>query len=350
MFLPFWRGRADFCLAVPTTMALTTLNALQALRPIALGLMVGCCSSVLFAQSPTDYPNHPIRFVVSFPAAGSTDIVTRLLAQKLSERLGQPFVVEQKVGAGGFIGNDFVAKSAPDGYNLVLLTGGHPSSVAMSKKLPYDPINGFGMVGTVITYPMVVSVATDSEIKDFESLLQQVKAHPKDLSFSASGVGSLHHLLGEWLNIELGSSMLHVPFKGAGQAMTEVIGGRVDLMIETATFSFGQIKGGKMKGLAVSSDKRSPLMPSLPSVSEYIPGLEFSSWLGVAVAPGTPAAIIDKLNRELRQIIAAPEIKLKFAELGGTASPSSPEEMKNRIQLEIERWQKVVELKGIDKQ
>lgn len=343
-----------FLLWIESDIGTTSVSSTKSSRTpiqIVLGLIGLCLSSVLYAQNtPSDYPNRPVRFVVSFPAAGSTDIVSRLLAQKLSERLGQPFIVEQKVGAGGFIGNDFIAKSPPDGYNLVLLTGGHPSSVAMSKELPYDPIKDFGMVSTVITYPMVITVSPDSDIKDFETLMQKVKARPKDLSFSSNGVGSLHHLLGEWINSELGSNMLHVPFKGPSQAIMEVIGGRVDVMIETATFSFGQIKGGKVRGLAVSSEKRSPLMPAIPTVSEYIPGLEFSSWLGVVVAPGTSAPIIDKLNRELRQIITAPEIKLKFAELGGISTPSTPDEMKNRIHVEIERWQKIVDLKSIEKQ
>jgi tripartite-type tricarboxylate transporter receptor subunit TctC len=302
------------------------------------------------AKAQSDYPNRSIRFVVSFAPGSSTDIVTRLLAQKLSERLGQPIVIDIKAGAGGLIGNDFVAKSAPDGYNMVLLTGGHPSSVAMVKKLPYDPIKDFGMVSTIVTYPMVVSVAKDSPLKSISDLIALAKSHPNQVSFSSSGIGSLHHLLGEWINIEGGIDMLHIPFKGSSQSITELLGGRVDVMVDTATFTFGQIKGGKLRALAVSSENRSPFFPEVPTVKETLPAIEFSSWLGVVVAPGTPRPIVDKLNKELRAIVGTEEMKQKFAEFGGIPLASSPEEMRERIEKEIERWKRVVEIKHIEKQ
>jgi tripartite-type tricarboxylate transporter receptor subunit TctC len=310
--------------------------------------VTSCLSQSVNAQS--DYPNRPIRFVVSFAPGSSTDIVTRLLAQKLTERLGQPIVIDIKAGAGGLIGNDFVAKSPPDGYNMVLLTGGHPSSVAMVKKLPYDPVKDFGMVSTIVTYPMAVSVAKDSPIKSLPDLIALAKSHPNQVSFSSSGVGSLHHLLGEWINIEAGIDMLHIPFKGSSQSITELLGGRVDVMVDTATFTFGQIKGGKLRALAVSSENRSPFFPDVPTVKETLPAIEFSSWLGAVVAPGTPRPIVDKLNKELRAIVATEEIKQKFSEFGGIPLASSPEEMRDRIEREIDRWKRVVEIKHIEKQ
>jgi tripartite-type tricarboxylate transporter receptor subunit TctC len=312
-----------------------------------LGLVLAFIHS---ANAQTDYPNRPIRFVVSFAPGSSTDIVSRLLAQKLTERMGQPIVIDIKAGAGGLIGNDFVAKSPPDGYNMVLLTGGHPSSVAMVKKLPYDPVKDFGMVSTIVTYPMVVSVAKDSPLKSLPDLIALAKSHPNQVSFSSSGVGSLHHLLGEWINIEAGIDMLHIPFKGSSQSITELLGGRVDVMVDTATFTFGQIKGGKLRALGVSSENRSPFFPEVPTIKETLPAIEFSSWLGVVVAPGTPRPIVDRLNRELRAIIGTEEIKQKFAEFGGIPLASSPEEMRDRIEREIERWKRVVEIKHIEKQ
>lgn len=317
----------------------------------ALVLAIG--PAILFthsANAQTDYPNRPIRFVVSFAPGSSTDIVTRLLAQKLTERMGQPIVIDIKAGAGGLIGNDYVAKSPPDGYNMVLLTGGHPSSVAMVKKLPYDPVKDFGMVSTIVSYPMVVSVAKDSPLKSLPDLIALAKSHPNQVSFSSSGVGSLHHLLGEWINIEGGIDMLHIPFKGSSQSITELLGGRVDVMVDTATFTFGQIKGGKLRALAVSSDTRSPFFPEVPTVKETLPAIEFSSWLGVVVAPGTPRPIVDKLNKELRAILGTDEIKQKFAEFGGIPLASTPEEMRDRIEREIDRWKRVVEIKHIEKQ
>jgi tripartite-type tricarboxylate transporter receptor subunit TctC len=296
------------------------------------------------------YPDRPIRFYVGFPPGGSTDLISRLLGQKLSERLKQPVVVEQKVGGTGLIANDAVAKSPPDGYAMVLLTGGHPGTAAVMKKLPYDPVADFGMVGTVIEYPMVISVAPDSSIKSFAELVARAKSAPGRISFSSAGPGSLHHLLGEWLSIEAGTTMLHVPFKGAAPAYTELLGGRIDILIETATFSFPQIRGGKLRPLALSSAGRYPLMPEVQTVAEVLPGVEFSSWLGVAVAPGTPRPVIERLNQELGAILAEDDVKQRFAGFGGVPSASTPEAMKSRVEREIARWNRVVESRKIERQ
>ena len=296
------------------------------------------------------YPDRPIRFYVGFPPGGSTDLVSRYLGQKLSERLKQPVVVEQKVGGTGLIANDAVAKAAPDGTAMVLLTGGHPGTAAVMKKLPYDPVNDFGMVSVVIEYPMTISVAPDSPIKSFPDLIARARAESGRISFSSAGPGSLHHLLGEWMNIEAGTTMLHVPFKGAAPAFTELLGGRIDVLIETATFAFPMIKGGRLRALALSSAGRYPLMPEVPTVGETLPGVEFSSWLGLAVAPGTPPPAIERLNRELRAVLAEDETKKRFADFGGVPAPSSPEVMRERVEREIARWKRVVESRGIERQ
>jgi tripartite-type tricarboxylate transporter receptor subunit TctC len=318
--------------------------------PGALALFALCAAPAVHAQA-NDYPGpKPIRFLVGFAAGGSTDIISRLLAQKFTERMGASVVVEQKPGATGIIANDVVAKAPPDGLTMVLLTGGHPASAAIMKSLPYDPVKDFGMVSTVTAYPMVISVAPDSPIKSLGDLIARAKAAPGTLSYSSAGVGSLHHLFGEWLNIEAGTSMIHVPFKGAAPAFTEVLGKRVDVMIETATFSFGQIKGGKLRPLALSSNGRYPLMPDAPAANETIKSVELSSWLGLATSPGTPRPVIDKLNRELRAILEQPDVRERFAQLGGVATPSSPEEMAARIDREVARWKRVVEVKNIERQ
>jgi len=323
------------------------------MRNVLLRLMAPCLlaatCSVAQAQA-TDYPNKPIRFLVGFAAGGSTDIISRLLAQKFTERMGAAVAVEQKTGATGIIANDVVAKAAPDGLTMVLLTGGHPASAAIMKSLPYDPVRDFGMVSTVTAYPMVISVAPDSPIKSLGDLIARAKAAPGTLSYSSAGVGSLHHLFGEWLNIEAGTSMIHVPFKGAAPAFTEVLGKRVDVMIETATFSFGQIKGGKLRPLALSSAGRYPLMPDAPAANETVKSVELSSWLGLATSPGTPRPIIDKLNRELRVILEMPDVRERFAQLGGVPTPSTPEEMAARVEREVVRWKRVVEVKNIERQ
>jgi len=308
-------------------------------------------SLVLAAASASaqSWPEKPIRFYVGFPPGGSTDLISRLLGQKLSDRVKQPVIVEQKVGGTGLIANDAVAKAPPDGYTMVLLTGGHPGTAAVMKKLPYDPVNDFGMVTTVIEYPMVISVAPDSSIKSFAELIKRAKAEPGKISFSSAGPGSLHHLLGEWMNIEAGTTMLHVPFKGAAPAFTELLGGRIDILIETATFSFPQVKGGRLRPLALSSAGRYPLMPDVQTVAEVLPGVEFSSWLGVAVAPGTPKPVIERLNKELRAVLAEDEVKQRFAGFGGVPAASTPEAMRERIAREIERWKRVVDTRKIER-
>jgi tripartite-type tricarboxylate transporter receptor subunit TctC len=311
-------------------------------RKIAFALLLYC--GLAFPQ------DKPIRFYVGFAAGGSTDIISRFLGQRLSERLKQPVVVEQKVGATGLIANDAVSKSAPDGLTMVLLTGGHPGTAAVMKSLPYDPVNGFGMVTVVIEYPMVISVAPDSPIKSFPDLIARAKAKPGGVSFSSAGPGSLHHLLGEWMNIEAGTQMLHVPFKGAAPAFTEVLGGRLDVLIETATFSIPNVKSGRLRALALSSAGRYPLLPQVPTVGETLKGVEFSSWLGLAVSPGTPRATIDSLNRELGAILAEPDTKERFAGFGGIPAHSTPEAMRSRVEREIERWKKVVDTRGIERQ
>lgn len=300
-----------------------------------------------WAQS---YPDRPIRFYVGFPPGGSTDLVSRYLGDKLSQRLKQPVAVEQKTGATGLLANDAVAKAPPDGHTMVLLTGGHPGTAAVMKSLPYDPVKDFGMVSVVIEYPMTISVAPNSPIQSFPDLLARAKAAPGRISFSSAGPGSLHHLLGEWMNIEAGTQMLHVPFKGAAPAFTELLGGRIDVLIETATFAFPMIKSGRLRPLALSSAGRYPLMPDVPTVGETLKGVAFSSWLGLAVAPGTPRSSVDRLNKELRAILALDETRERFAGFGGVPAPSSPEQMAARIDQEVARWKRVVQTRGIERQ
>jgi tripartite-type tricarboxylate transporter receptor subunit TctC len=312
-----------------------------------LSLFFLCFFAPVQAQT---WPDKPLRFYVGFAAGGSTDIISRVLGQKLSERLKQPVVVEQKVGGTGLIANDAVVKSAPDGTTMVLLTGGHPGTAAVMKKLPYDPVSDFGMVSVVIEYPMVISVAPDSPVKSLGELIARAKAKPGAVSFSSAGIGSLHHLLGEWLNIEAGTTMLHVPFKGAAPAYTELLGGRLDVLIETATFSIPQAKSGKLRAIALSSSGRYPLMPEVPTVAETLPGVEFSSWLGLAVSPATPKPVIERLNGELKAILSEDDIKQRFATFGGVPAYSTPEAMRERVAREVGRWKKVVETRGIERQ
>jgi tripartite-type tricarboxylate transporter receptor subunit TctC len=317
----------------------------RAPRCLAAAVLAAALASPLAAQ---DYPKRPIRFMIGFAPGGSADIVSRLLGQNLAERLGQPVIAEQKMGASGLLANDVVAKAPPDGHTLVLLTGGHPVAAVIMKERPYDPVRDFAMVSVVTGYPMVISVAANSPTRTFADLIARAKT--ERITFATSGPGSLHDLVGELVNVEAGIGMVSVPFKGAALGIVDLFGGRVDVMVETATFSFPQIRAGKLRPLALSSAERYPLMPEVPTIAETLPGVEASSWLGLATSPGTPKPIIDRLNREVRAIVELPEVRRRLAELGGVPSPSTPEEMRERIEREIEKWKRVVELKKIERQ
>ena len=313
--------------------------------PVLLGLVFAAGGAL--AQ---DYPSRPIRFLVGYAPGTGTDIVSRLLGHKFSERFGQPVVVEQRVGSGGIIANEAVIKAPPDGHTMVLLSGAHPATAAVRLKLPYDPVKDFAMVGTVASYPIVISVRPDSPIKSFPNLLARAKAAPGRLTYSMGSTGSLLHLLGEWISIEAGTSMVHVPFKGSGPALIELLGGRIDLMVDTGIFAFGQIRGGKIRPLAISSPARYPLMPDVPTIAETLPGVEMGSWLGLVVTPGTPRPIVDRLNRELRSILGDADVRRRLAEMATVPLASSPEEMSARIERETARWKRVVELKNIERE
>lgn len=326
----------------------------QTSRRILARAAVRLAAAALLAISPLtvpaqNFPSRPIRFLVGGPPGSGADLVSRTLAPRLSERLGQPVVVEQKTGASGIIANEALSKSPPDGHTMALLTGAHPTAAAMRRSLPYDPVKDFGMVGTVAAYPLVVSVVPTSQITSFPDLLARAKAAPGKLSYAMSP-GSLVHLAGEWINSEAGTSMLAVPYRGSSAALVDALGGRVDVMIETATAAFSQIRAGKIRPLAVSSPARHPDLPDVPTIAETLPGVEFTSWLGLAVAPGSPRAVIDRLNAEVRAVLELPEVRQRIAGLGGLPSPSTPEEMRRRVEREIARWTRLVELKNIERQ
>jgi len=255
--------------------------------------------------------------------------------------------VENKPGAGGVIGSDHVAKAVPDGYTLLLATAGHSTAAAMMAKLPFDAVRDFAWISTVTTYPFVIATSADSPIRSLEDMIARARAAPGKLSYSSAGVGTSHHLLGEWLSSQAGIEMLHVPFKGGTSPLTEVLAGRVDLMIETMTLVLPHIKSGKLRGLAVTSPEPKDYLPEVPPAAKAVPGLVFQSWLGIAAPAGTPAAVVQKLNSELRRVLAEPQVQQRLAALGGGAAPVTPGEMREQVQTEIERWKKLVESRGI---
>jgi tripartite-type tricarboxylate transporter receptor subunit TctC len=304
---------------------------------------------VLFAAAALaqGYPDRPVRIVVGFPPGGSSDTVARVVAQHLSPLLGQPVVVENKPGAGGVIGSDTVAKAAPDGHTLLLATAGHSTAAAMMQKLPFDAVTDFAWITTVTTYPFAIATAADSQIKSLSDLIAKAKAAPGKITYSSAGIGTSHHLLGEWLSSQAGIEMNHIPFKGGTSPLTEVLAGRVDVMIETMTLVLPHLKSGKLRGLAVTSPEPKDYLPDVPPASKTVPGLVFQSWLGIAAPAGTPPAVVESLNKNLRKALAEPEVQKRLAALGGGAAPVTPEQMREQVQAEIERWKKLVDSRGI---
>ena len=319
---------------------------------LAVAAFFGFVAALSFVghAAAQEWPTRPLRLVVGFPPGGSPDLVGRLIGDALSRRLGQPVIVENAVGGGGVLASDNVARSTPDGYAMVMLTGAHSGTGAIRKSLPYDPVNGFAMISMVTAYPMFIVASPDSPLRSLPDLLDRARAEPGKITYASNAPGSAHHLLGEWINIEAKTTMLPVPYRGAAQATVDLLGGRVDAMIDTAVTAIELIRSGKVRALAVASPTRYALTPDVPTVAETLPGVETMSWLGLALAAGTPQPIVDRLNGELKEILSDPEIKARLAQLGGVPSWTTPEQMRDQISREIERWKRVIEQKNIERQ
>src|SRR5438270_13093901 len=243
-----------------------------------LGLMLALHTGFALAQA---WPAKPLKLVTPFPPAGSADVIARLIGQQLSEQLGQPVLIDNRPGAGGLVGNEYTAKQPPDGYTLLLITGAYPVQGAMLKSLPFDPLGDIAMVSMLTSYPFVISVRPDSRFRTLAELIAYAKANPGKLNFPSAGIGTVHHLSGELLNAMAGIEMVHVPFRGGASPLTEVLGGRVDLLLEAMTLSIGQLRAGKLRALAVTSASRWPALADVPTVAETVPGYEVNSFIGL---------------------------------------------------------------------
>src|SRR5437764_2581245 len=295
------------------------------LRHCLLGLMLALHTGFALAQA---WPAKPLKLVTPFPPAGSADVIARLIGQQLSEQLGQPVVIDNRPGAGGVVGNEYAAKQPPAGYTLLLITGAYPVQAAMLKSLPFDPLADIAMVSMLTTYPFVISVRPDSPFRTLAELIAYAKAHPGKLNFPSSGVGTVHHLSGELLNAMAGIEMVHVPFRGGASPLTEVLGGRVDLLLEAMTLSIGQIQSGKLRALALTSRERRKALPDAPTVAETVPGYEVNSFIGLGTSGGTPREIVERLNAEVRKARASRDTRQRLIDLGGQPERSSPEALK----------------------
>ena len=300
---------------------------------------------VAFAQH---WPAKAIKMVVPFSAGGSTDTVARIISEKLTSRLGQPVVVENRAGAGGSIGSDMVAKSAPDGYTMLVGTSSTMAILPyLYRKPPYDPNKDFAPVTLLGTADIMIVVNAKVPVRSVKELLAYAKANPGKLTFASGGNGSISHLLGEYFKSMAGVDLLHVPYKGDAQMVTDLIGGQVDMAFGTAVAFLPHVKSGKVVALAVTNPKRSTTQTELPTVSESgVPGYEAVQWFGIAVPTGTPKEVVQRVATEVRAILAIPEVRERFSELGFDVVGSTPEEFADFLRSENAKWKRIAEIAG----
>ena len=301
----------------------------------------------IFHSIADEYPTKPITVVVGFGPGGNADIVARLLGQKLSMELAQSVLIENKGGAGGMLANDSVAKATPDGYRLSLMSGAFPSQAAVMNKLPFDPMNDFSWVSTFISYPMVVVVNSESPFKNLNDLIKYAKENPKKLNYPTPGNGSLFHLATEYFSSAAGIEMTHIPFKGGSPQLNELIAGRLDIMLDTYAVVQPHLISGKLRAIAITSEKRMPQLLNIPAVAETFPGFEASSFLGIAGPKGLSPEIISKLNASIHAAVIKNDVRVRFSELGGQVWIGSPKDMAEYVSQSIQKWRRVVAEKSI---
>jgi tripartite-type tricarboxylate transporter receptor subunit TctC len=303
--------------------------------------------SAVHASAQT-YPNKPIRLVVPFPPAGTTDILAREVGQRLTEALGQSVVIDNRPGAAGNIGSDIVAKSAPDGYTLLMCTvSSHAINPSLYSKLPYDHIKDFAPVILVARVPNVLEVNPGVPVNTVADLIKLAKENPGRINFASSGSGTSIHLSGELFKTMTGVDMVHVPYKGSAPALADLMGGQVQVMFDNLPSSLQQIKAGKLRAIAVTSSERAPALPDIPTIAESgVPGFEATSWFGVLAPAGTPPEIINRLNAVIDKWLKSPEGKEKLLAQGAAAAGGTPEQFAAYIRSETDKWANVIKASG----
>ncbi|MDQ6627557.1 MAG: tripartite tricarboxylate transporter substrate binding protein [Pseudomonadota bacterium] len=308
-------------------------------RLLALSLL---CTGFGGLVRAADYPVKPVRWVVPYAPAGTTDVLARIVAQWLTEKMGQPFFIDNKPGAGNNMGVDAVVNAPPDGYTMLLVNPANGINATLYKNLTFNFIRDIAPVAGLVRTPNVMEVTNGLPVKTVAEFIAYCKAHPGKLNMASSGSGTSVHLSGELFKSMTGCDMLHVPYKGAGPALIDLIGGQVQVLFDNLPSSVGHIKGGKIRALAVTSEQREPSMPNLPTVGETVPGYEATAWFGIGMPKGTPRDIIDKVNAEVNRALADPKMRDRLAELGGKPIAGTPEDFGKIIAAETAKWEKVV--------
>jgi len=321
---------------------------------IKTAIVASICAAVLgTAITPAalaqNYPNKPIRIIIAQAPGSASDVISRTVANKMQEGLGQPVVVEAKPGAGGALGSEAAARSVPDGYTLIMATNStHGSNPATYAKLPYDPVNDFAPISMVASVPYVLIVNPSLAVKNVEDLVAMAKSQPGKMNYASAGNGSTHHFCGELLKSMSGIDLVHVPYKGSPPAIAGLLGGEVSLMFANLTDIGSQIKNGKVKALAVTTPKRAPSLPDLPTLSEAgLPGFEITSWFGLLAPAGTPAPIVARLNAETNKVLGRPDVQATLGAQGLQLAPGSPEQFAAHIKSEIAKFSRIGKAAGI---
>jgi len=314
---------------------------------LKLAAVVAAAAAVPQFASALDYPTRPVRIIAGFAAGGGVDVTARLIGQWLTDRLGQSFVIENRPGAGGNIGTEAVVNAAPDGYTLLLATVPNAVNASLYEKLNFNFIRDIVPVAGVIRVPMVILLNPSVPAATVAEFISYAKANPDKVNMASAGNGSAPHMAGELFKMMAGVNLVHVPYRGQGPALTDLLSGQVQVLFAATPGTTEYITTGKLRALAVTSASRAEMLPELRTVAEFVPGYEASQWYGIGVPRNTPVEIVDKLNKEINAAIADPAMKARFAAIGGEPLPGSPAEFGKLISEETEKWGRVVRAAGI---
>jgi tripartite-type tricarboxylate transporter receptor subunit TctC len=316
-------------------------------RLLVLSFAIVSINGAAPAAAADAYPSKIVRWIVGYPAGGSTDIFARLIGQRLSEKLGHQFIIENRPGAGNNIGTEAVVNAAPDGYTLLLVNPANAINATLYKKLSFNFINDIVPIAGIARVPNVMEVNPTVPVKTVAEFIAYAKANPGKINVASSGNGTSIHLSAELFKFMTGVNIVHVPYRGSAPALTDLLSGQVQVMFDNMPSSVAHIQAGSLRPLAVTTADRTPALPDVPTVAETVPGFEASAWFGMGAPKGTPQEIVDKLNKEVNEALADPKIKARIAELGGTPIIVTPAQFGEVIKAETEKWAKVVEFSGV---
>jgi tripartite-type tricarboxylate transporter receptor subunit TctC len=317
---------------------------MKSMQSLVLGLGLACCGAA--GAAALDYPTRPVHIIVGYPAGGTTDILARLTGQYLSERLGQQFIIDNRSGAGNNIGTEAVVSAAPDGYTLLLVNPANAINATLYQNLPFNFMRDIAPVAGIIRVPNVMEVNPAVPAKTVAEFIAFAKANPGKVNMASSGNGTSIHVSGELFKMMAHVDMVHVPYRGSAPALTDLMGGQVQVLFDNMPSSIEYLKAGKLRPLAVTTAMRSDALPGVPTVAETVPGYEASAWFGLGAPKGTPREIVDKLNATVNAGLADPKLKARLADLGGSMLTGTPAEFGDLIAAETEKWAKVVIFSG----